>query len=61
MVNSSHRLQENIFSPTDQSVYLLPQGHSEDFCNVSPLRSQMQLLSQPGKEGISDPAGLLKA
>lgn len=61
MVNSSHRLQENIFSPTDQSVYLLPQGHSEDFCNVSPLRSQTQLLSRPGKEGISDPAGLLKA
>ena len=48
-------------SPTDQPLYLLPQGHSEDFCNVYSLRSQMRLLSGPGKEGIGVSEGRLKA
>lgn len=37
------------FFPTDQPVYLLPQGHSEDFCNAYSVRSNA--ASQRARKG----------
>lgn len=59
MVNSPHRLEENIFPPTDQSVYLPLQGQSEDFWNIYSLQSRTQPSRWPAREGTSIPGGPL--
>lgn len=55
---ATHPTAREHFFPTNQPVYLLPQGHSEDFCAYSFSNAASQ-RARKGKVGV--PGGLLKA